>query len=154
VWVWAVVLVFAATVKVTDPGPVRPVPFWNVRRLLLPLLALQAQPAWVVTLTVPLVPAAGALLLVGLIEYVQDAAACDTVMVCPATVPVIVRGVVVALAATVNATDPDAVPPVGLWKVRKLLPLVALQAQPACVVTVTVPLAPVLGAMMLVGLIE
>ena len=64
--------VFAATVYVTVPGPVRPVPFWNVKKLL-PLVALHAQPVCVVTVMVPVVPPYGALLLVGLIEYVQGA---------------------------------------------------------------------------------
>ena len=74
VMVRVVVLVFAATVNVSDPGPVRPVPFWNVRAVLA-LVALHAQPVCVVTLMVPLVPAADALVLVGLMEYVQDAPA-------------------------------------------------------------------------------
>ena len=52
------------------PDPVRPVPFWNVRKLLL-LVALQAQPVCVVTVMLPLVPACGALMPVGLMEYVQ-----------------------------------------------------------------------------------
>ena len=84
----------------------------------------------------------------------QGAAACDTLKVWPATVPVIARVVVVVLAATVNVTDPGPVRPVPFWNVRKLLPLVALQAQPAWVVTVTLPLVPPAGALMLVGLIE
>ena len=57
----------AATTNVTDPDPVRPVPFWNVRSLL-PLVALQAHPSCVVTFTVPVVPVAVALALAGLIE--------------------------------------------------------------------------------------
>ena len=63
----ALVVVLAATVKVTVPDPVRPVPFWNVRKLLA-LVALQAHPLCVVTATLPLVPVSGALLLVGVIE--------------------------------------------------------------------------------------
>ena len=56
--VCADVLVLAATVNVTEPDPVRPVPFWNVRTPL-GLLALHAQPVCVVTVTVPVVPVAG-----------------------------------------------------------------------------------------------
>ena len=67
VTVRGLVVRFAATVKVTDPAPVRPVPFWNVRKLLA-LVALQAHPSCVVTATLPLDPASGALLLVGVIE--------------------------------------------------------------------------------------
>ena len=63
----AMVPVFAVIAKVTDPGPVRPVPFWNVRTLLA-LVALQAQPAWVVTVTVPLAAASNTLIDAGLIE--------------------------------------------------------------------------------------
>ena len=74
--------------------------------------------------------------------------------VCPATVPVSVRALVVVLAATVKVTDPDPVRPVPFWNVRKLLALVALQAQLLGVVTVTLPLAPVSGAVLLVGVIE
>jgi hypothetical protein len=59
-------VVFAATANPTDPDPVRPVPFWNVRNPLA-LIAVQAQPVWVVTRTVPLVAAAEVLTLAGLI---------------------------------------------------------------------------------------
>ena len=58
------------------------------------------------------------------------------------------------LAATVKVTVPDPVLPVPFWNVRKLLELVALQAQLLDVVTVTLPLAPVSGAVLLVGVIE
>jgi hypothetical protein len=59
-------VVFAATANSTDPGPVRPVPFWNVRNPLA-LIAVHAQPVWVVTRTVPLAAAADVLTLAGLI---------------------------------------------------------------------------------------
>ena len=59
-------VVLAATVKVTVPAPVRPVPFWNVRKLLA-LVALHGQPIGVEMATLPLVPAAGAFMAVGLI---------------------------------------------------------------------------------------
>ena len=54
------------TVKPTDPEPVRPVPFWKVRKLL-PRGRAPGTAACVVTVMVPVVPAAGALKLVGLI---------------------------------------------------------------------------------------
>ena len=47
--------------------PLRPEPFWNVRKRL-PLVALQEQPACVVTVTVPLLATAETLAVVGLIE--------------------------------------------------------------------------------------
>ena len=40
------------------------------------------------------------------------------------------------------------------WNVRKLLVLVALHAQPVCVVTVMLPVVPVWGAVVVAGLIE
>jgi hypothetical protein len=57
----------AATVNPTDPDPLRPVPFWNVRKLLA-LVAPHVHPVCVVTLIVPVVPAAATLRLEGLIE--------------------------------------------------------------------------------------
>ena len=63
----AVCAVFAATVNVTVPDPVRPVPFWNVKKLLL-LVALHVQPDCVVTVMLPLVPVYGAVAETGLIE--------------------------------------------------------------------------------------
>jgi hypothetical protein len=58
-------VVFGETVNVTDPLPDRPVPFWKVMNPLV-LVALQAQPVWVVTEIEPLPPAAGMLALAGL----------------------------------------------------------------------------------------
>ena len=62
-----VVAVFAATAKVTEPGPVRPAPSGNVRNPLL-LVALHAHPVCVVTLTTPLDAVSATLALEGLIE--------------------------------------------------------------------------------------
>ena len=69
------------------------------------------------------------------------AAACETLNVVPATVAVPIRLLVVVFAAIEYVTDPDPVRPLPFWKVRKLLVLVALQAQPACVVTSIRPVA-------------
>jgi hypothetical protein len=122
-------VVLAATVKPTVPEPVRPVPFWNVRKPL-ELVALQAQPVCVVTEIVPLEPAAAMLTVAGLIEYVQLAPACETVNVLPPTLAIRLRELLVVLAATVNPTVPELVRPVPFWNVRKPLELVALQAHP------------------------
>ena len=84
----------------------------------------------------------------------HDAAACDTVKVCPATAPVTVRAVVLVLAATVNVSDPDPVRPVPFWNVSTLLALAALHEQPAGVETVILPLVPAAGALMPVGLMD
>ena len=62
-----VVAVFAATENVTDPDPVRPVPFWNVRKPLV-LVALHAHPAAVFTLMIPVDAVAATLALEGLME--------------------------------------------------------------------------------------
>ena len=62
-----VVAVFAATENVTDPDPVRPVPFWKLRKPLV-LVALHAHPVCVVTLTTPLDAVSATLALEGLIE--------------------------------------------------------------------------------------
>lgn len=61
---------FAAAVNVTDPDPVRPVPFVKVSPASL-LVALHAQPAWVVTVMLPVLPEEDALAVAGLIAYVQ-----------------------------------------------------------------------------------
>ena len=84
----------------------------------------------------------------------EAAATCETVKVCPATVPVTVFAVVAVLADTVNVTEPVPDRPVPFWNVRALLPLAVLQAHPACVVTVMVPLDPAAAALALAGLIE
>ena len=55
------------TVKLTVPGPLRPVPLLNVRKLLA-LVAVQAQPGWVVTATVPVPAFAPTAVFAGLIE--------------------------------------------------------------------------------------
>ena len=128
-------------------------PFENVRKLLA-LVALQGHPDCVVTVTLPLVAASPTLAVAGVIEYVHEAAACETVKVWPATVAVAVRAVVPVLAAMVNVTDPDPARPVPFWIVRKLLALTAVHAQAVGVVTAIVPLVAVAGAVTLPGLIE
>jgi hypothetical protein len=85
---------------------------------------------------------------------VHAAAACETAKGVPAIVAFPVRGLVVEFAAIVNATEPGPMRPVPLWNVRKLLVLVALQPQLACVVTTTVPDAAAADVLLLAGLIE
>jgi hypothetical protein len=68
------------------------------------LTAVQLQPACVVTVTLPVPPAAAKLALVGLIEKEQGGlvpASCDTLCVKPAIVNEPLREVVVVFAATV-----------------------------------------------------
>src|ERR1044072_8253162 len=79
--------VFAATVNVTVPVPVRLRPLVVVVQLPL-LVAVHAQLACVVTVTGPPVPpSVGNAWLVGLMVYVHPEL-CETVAVCPATVSV------------------------------------------------------------------
>jgi hypothetical protein len=85
---------------------------------------------------------------------VQAAAACDTLKGCPATTAVAERAVVVVFAATANVTDPEPTRPVPFWNVRKGLAVVAPQAQPVWVVTVTLPFIPVARAATVAGVIE
>ena len=62
----AVIPVFAVTLNVSVPDPVRPVPFWNARKGLV-LVALHAQLVCVVTVMVPLATASDTLIVAGLI---------------------------------------------------------------------------------------
>jgi hypothetical protein len=105
---------------------------------------------------VPVVPAAGALALTGVIENVHACGtpACDTLKLCPATVAVPVRDVVAVFAATLKSTVPGPVRFAPFVNVRKALPLVALHVHPACVVTLIVPDAAVAVTVVLAGLIE
>jgi hypothetical protein len=83
-----------------------------------------------------------------------EAAACETLKLCPATVAVPVRGVVAVLAATLKSTVPGPLRPVPFVKVRKPLVLFALHVHPACVVTLIVPDAAVAPTLAVAGLIE
>ncbi len=64
------------------------------------LLAVQLQPEPAVTLMVPVPPGAEKPAVVGVIEYVQLEAAWEAVKLCPATVNVAERELVLVLAAT------------------------------------------------------
>jgi hypothetical protein len=70
----------------------------------------------------------------------HESAACVTVYVPPATVIVPVRVDPVVFAAMVNATEPGPVEFAPLVMVSQDALLVAVQAQPAGVVTLTLPL--------------
>ena len=106
------------------------------------LVAAQAQPAVVVTLTVPEPPAAANDWLAGERLKVQAAPAWVTVNVLPATVSVPVRGVVAVVAAAVKLTDPLPVPLAPALIVSHATLLVADHPHPAPAVTPTVPLPP------------
>ena len=109
-------------------------------------LAVQAQPAWVMIVTVPssfLLPFLSNEKLVGFTEYVQveAAASCETVNVAPAIVSVPVRAAPV-LAATSKLTDPFPLPLTPDVTVSHGTLLPAVQVQPDVVATLTGPPGP------------
>ena len=139
---WLVTLL-AATLNVTVPLPDPLAPPVTTIQLAL-LAADQVHPAVVVTVIEPVPPAAGTDCDTGEIEYAHGAcaAACVTVKVCPATVIVPVRGVVMELTPTVNAMVPLPEPlAVPLMVIQGAL-LVAVQPHPADVATVKDPEPP------------
>lgn len=97
-----------------------------------------AQPAWVVTATVPVELLETTVAVMGLAVKVHGAA-CVTVKLFPAMVRTADRCVVPVWAATENPTVPLPLPVAPLEIVTHDAPLVAVQAQPAPVVTLTVP---------------
>jgi len=97
--VLAVVVVLDAAVNPTLPEPEPLAPLVIVTQEAL-LVAVQLHPVAVVTITVPLPPAAGSDWLVGEIVIEQAGAAWVTVNVLPPTVSVPVRGVGPVFAAT------------------------------------------------------
>ena len=94
------VVVLAAAVNPTLPEPVPAAPLEIVTHVA-PLVAVQLHPGVVVTLTVPLPPAADSDRLAGVIAYAQDVAAWLTENVLPPTVTVPLRATVPGFAATV-----------------------------------------------------
>jgi hypothetical protein len=137
----AEVVVFAAAANVTVPLPLPVAPAEIVTQPAL-LAAVHAQPAVVVTSTVPDPPAAANDWLAGDRLNEQAAPACVTVNVLPATVNVPVRWVVAVVAATVKPTDPVPVPLPPAVMVSHPALLVADQPHPAPAVTPTLPLPP------------
>jgi hypothetical protein len=135
------IVVFAAAVYVTVPLPT---PFAGdaVSHVAL-LVAAQAHPPVVVTVNVPVPPAALIDARLGVKVKVQDEVpACTTATVWPPIVIVPVRELGVVFAAAVYVTVPVPVPPPG-DTVSQLLSLVVVHAQEDCVVTVMVPVPPV-----------
>jgi hypothetical protein len=103
------VLVFAATLTATMRLPVPVEPDVTLSHDAL-LVVLQVQRLVVVTVTFVVSPAAGDVLLTGLIEYAQAGVpGCVTVNACPAIVTDPVRWVVPVFAATVTLADPEPV---------------------------------------------
>jgi hypothetical protein len=101
---------------------------------------VHAHPAWVVTVSVPPLPGTVTETESGETVYVHGAA-WSTVNVLPATVKVADRAADPVLAATVNAVVPEPLPEAPLVIVTHDAPLLAVQPQPAVVVTATEPAA-------------
>lgn len=114
---------------------------------------VHAHPAWVVTVSVPPLPAAATETRSGDTVYVHTPA-WFTVNILPATVKVADRAAEPVLAATVNPVAPEPLPEAPLVIVTQDAPLDAVQAQPAVVVTATEPDAPPAATDRLVGEIE
>jgi hypothetical protein len=106
------------------------------------LVAVQSQPAELVTARVFVPPAAGADWKSGVTLNEHDPAGCVTVNVCPATVSVPVRELPVEFAAAENVTRPLPVPDAPWVIVSQVALLVAVHVQPLVDVTVIDPEPP------------
>jgi len=96
---------------------------------------LHGHPPAVVTDTeVPVDPAAGMDIVVGVKVYGQDAEGCDTVTVCPATVKVPLRPAFVSMFSEARKdTDASSDPLVADVMVSHVALLATVQAHPVCV---------------------
>ena len=106
------------------------------------LVAVQSQPAAVVTAIVLVPPAAGADWKSGVTLKAHDPEACVTVNVCPAIVSVPVRVAPVEFAAAEKVTSPFAVPDAPAEIVSQVALLVAVHVHPLAELTVTEPEPP------------
>jgi hypothetical protein len=141
--------VFGCTVYIAVPDPV-PEPDTVTQEAV--VVAVQAQPACVVTVIEPDVPVGGAVIPEGESANVQDGLpASVTVNDFPAMVRVAALDRALVLGATLNVTVPDPVPLAPPEIVTHVAPLDAVQVQFADVVTVTVPGPPPVGKVWLVG---
>jgi hypothetical protein len=116
-----------------------------------PVDDVQAQPDWVVTVIVPVLPAGGTETRIGETENVHDALGSVTTKLFPAIVSVAVLASDVVLAAAVNPTLPEPVPFAPLVIVTQDAPLDAVQVQPVVVETETMLLPPFADIDRLVG---
>jgi hypothetical protein len=131
----------AATENETDPLPLPVAPPVTVIQPAL-LVADQGHPASEVTSVDPVSPPAAAERLLDEIENVHPAPACVTVKVCPATVMVPLRCVVLPFAVALKPTLPEPLPLAPLLTVsHPVLLLVAAHVHPAGEVTFVEPVA-------------
>jgi hypothetical protein len=143
--------VFAAALKVTDPLPLPDVALVIVSQFTL-AVAFHAQPLEAVTAIVPVPPPAATDWLAGAMKKLQPAA-CDTVNVFPAIVSVALRAAPV-FALTEKLTVPLPVPFAPSVIEIHDASSVAVHAQPAPAVTVTLPVPPLAAIDWLDGAIE
>jgi hypothetical protein len=139
----ALMVPFAATLKLNDPSPDMP-PLVIVIHATV-LAGVHAQELPVVTAMLLLSPVDSAETLVGDTLYVQLSAACVTVTVWPPTVMVPVRALAVPFAATVKLNEPSPDIP-GLVMVIQGTVLEGVHVQFEPVVTPILLLRPVEGA--------
>jgi hypothetical protein len=133
--------VFGATVKLTEPVPVRPVPLAIEIQLKL-LNAVHEHEEVVVTVAELLVPPAATASDVGETVNEQFAGACVIVKACPAIVTLPVRDSDDELAATAKVTIPLPLPDAPPVTVTQLTLLTAVHVQPVRTVTLTDSVAP------------
>jgi hypothetical protein len=149
------VLALPDALKPIDPPPLPVAPLVTVNQPVSLLTAVQAQPAGAVTLVEPLARLALTAWLVGLIAYVQGAAACVTFRVCPPIVSEPLRWVPPGLAPTLKPTAPPPFPLAPLVTVsQEVLLLTPVHAQPVGAVTAADAVPPAAATDWLVGLIE
>ncbi len=134
---------FEEALKATVPLPLPLAPLVTVSQDVLLLTAVHEHPVSVVTDVEPVPPPATTDWLAGEIAYVHGVPACVTVNVWPATVSVPLRGVVLGLAAALNATVPFPLPLAPLVTVSQdVLLLTPVHEHPAAVVTLVEPVPP------------
>ncbi len=125
---------FAPMLKVVDPFPLPLAPPVTVIHAAL-VTEDHVHPVGEVTAADPFAPDAPADWLEGVIPYVQGAAACVTVNVCPAIVSVPVRGEILGFEAMLIETVPLPSPLVAPTSVSHAALLVADHVQPGAAVT-------------------
>jgi hypothetical protein len=133
--------VFAATVKLTEPSPARPVPLAIAIQLKL-LNAVHEHEEVVVTVAELLVPPAATASDVGETVNEQLAGACVIVKAWPAIITLPVRDSDDVFAATAMVTVPLPVPEAPPVTVAQLALLTAVHVHPVRAVTLTVSVPP------------
>src|SRR5687767_11945206 len=145
-------VLFPETRTATVPLPMPELPLVTISHVTV-LAALQMQLPSAVTATLTDSPVAAAVRVSGAMVFVHPAEGCEMVKVCPAIVSVVPRCVPPVLAATVSVTLPLPLPLAPFTMVTHDVVVVAVQAQLAPAVTLTVMLSPPAATVLLAGLI-